>query len=240
MTTKSKTKKTTARKGSARKKTGESLVLQRTAAARQHTDYTLDSRPGFNYELAARITLILTDDTPNSTLVAIRQAVNDLARTTGIDAAYPTVVCETVPAMIAAIASGETHDYEDGTAEEMRARLLELVGRAEAGEVLPATDEPEEPHTNKHTDIPMQEINEQAAAELAEEISGGADNYDPERKALIRLVCGIAAIKDEEYRHGVAADVARIIFLNLSSIEKEVGHFVARLYAEDEQKGGTC
>jgi hypothetical protein len=40
--------------------------------------------------------------------------------------------------MLAAIASGETFNFENETAEGNRAELLALVARAEAGEVLPA------------------------------------------------------------------------------------------------------
>jgi hypothetical protein len=229
------TKKRTTRKRSANKKTGESLVLQRTAQARQHAEYTLDEGAGFDYELAARITLILTNgDTPDTTLEAIRRAIICLAATTGVNAAYPTVVCETIPAMLAAIASGETFDFENETAEGNRAELLALVARAEAGEVLPVPDEPKQ-----RAEFPMKAINEKEAMDLADEITLGADDSDRERKFLIRLVCGIAAIKDEEQRHGMAADVARVTFLNLTSIEKEVSHFVERLNAEDEQKGGA-
>jgi hypothetical protein len=237
MTTKSKTKKTTSRKGSATRRDSE--AVQRYKQARKDAEHSIDAAGEDSpHYTAGRITLLLTDEeTALSTSSAIQRAIEDLAELTGISVSHPTVVCETYPAMLAAVNSGEVWNSTTGeTAKARHTRLLKLLTRAEDGEVL---DAPEEPHTNKHTDIPMQEIDEDEAAELAEEISGGADDYDPERKALIRLVCGIAAIKDEEYRHGVAADVARIIFLNLSSIEKEVGHFVARLYAEDEQKGGA-
>jgi hypothetical protein len=143
-------KVTTPRKPRATEKTTSSGVAERTAAARKHAAYTLESQPGFDYELAARITLILTDDkTPDSTLAAIRQAVNDLAATTGVDVAYPTVVSETVPAMLTAIADGETFNFEGSSAEEMRDRLLVLVGRADAGEELP---EPNSPKTKPPLD----------------------------------------------------------------------------------------
>jgi hypothetical protein len=236
MTIKSKTKKATPRKRNATKQAGESLVLQRTAQARQYAEYTLDEGAGFDYELAARITLLLTDDaTPDTTLEAIRRAIICLAATTGINAAYPTVVCETIPAMLAAIASGETFNFENETAEGNRAELLALVARAEAGEVLPAPAEA----TSQRAEFPMKPIDDDEARELADYITGGADDYDRERKYLVRLVCGIAGIKDEQRRHEAAADAVHAVFLNLTNIYAEVGHFVERLYAEDKQKGGA-
>jgi hypothetical protein len=234
MTAKSKTKKKATRKGSAAK--DESAAVAREREARGHAKYTLESQPGADHELAARITLFLTDEAASvRSQQAIRQAVAALAIPTGITVTHPTVICESVPAILAAIESGETWQVSGkDVAEERKAELLDLLERAEAGEVLPVPDEPKQ-----RVDFPMKAINEKEAMDLADEITLGADDYDRERKFLIRLVCGIAAIKDEEQRHGIAADVARVIFLNLTSIEKEVGHFVERLNAEDEQKGGA-
>lgn len=141
-TRKKSTTKSTKKRATKKAGDEQSLAVQRMEAARQHAEYTLESQPGADYELAARITLLLTDEkTELSTEKAIERAISNLATTTGVDVTYPTVICETIPAMMAALASGETFSFGDETPEGYHAHLLELLARAEAGEALPDPDE---------------------------------------------------------------------------------------------------
>jgi hypothetical protein len=144
MTPKSKTKKATSRKGSAGKK---SAAVERYNTARENAQNAVEmAGEGSYHETAGRITLVLMDArTAPSTRCAIEQALEELAELTGVGITHPTVVCETYPTMEAAVSSGETWEskQQGESAEERLANLLDLLSRAEAGEVLPDPDETE-------------------------------------------------------------------------------------------------
>jgi hypothetical protein len=88
----------------------------------------------------------------------------------------------------------------------------------------------------QHTEIPMQPIEDDEARELGRTLSDIGIG-DDDRKNLIRLVCGIAAIDNPVTRQEVAAEAVYSIYLNLEHIFNEVGGYVARVY-EEAQKGG--
>lgn len=137
-------KNTTSRMGRATQQAGvtPSAANQRLAAARQHARRTLKADRS---DTAARVTMILTNfDADDETREVVRQAVADLADLTLIDATHPTVIRESMPTMIAAIESDETVLGEE-TAEQAHKRLLDLLDRAERGEVLSATTTAKEP-----------------------------------------------------------------------------------------------
>lgn len=91
--------------------------------------------------------------------------------------------------------------------------------------------------TKQHTEIPMQPISYSEARELGHSLTDiGIDDRD--RKMLITLICGIAAIGNETTRQEVAAEAVHAIYLNLDGIFTEVGAFVACVYTET-QKGDT-
>jgi hypothetical protein len=88
----------------------------------------------------------------------------------------------------------------------------------------------------QHTEIPMLPISDSEARDLGHSLTDiGVSDRD--RKDLITLICGIAAIDDEHARQEAAAEAVQAIYLNLDSIFDEAGGFVARIYSE-ARKGG--
>jgi hypothetical protein len=86
---------------------------------------------------------------------------------------------------------------------------------------------------SQHTEIPMRPISESDARSIASNLTNiGIDDGD--RKDLILLICGIAAINNPITRQEVAADAIHAIYLNLDGIFAEAGRFVAGIYAEDD------
>lgn len=84
---------------------------------------------------------------------------------------------------------------------------------------------------NQHTEIPMQPIEDSEAQEIADALTGIGIS-DRDRKNLITLICGIAAIDNEVTRQEVAAEAVHAIYLNLDAIYHETGAFVAGIYAK--------
>jgi hypothetical protein len=86
----------------------------------------------------------------------------------------------------------------------------------------------------QHTKIPMQPISDNDARDIADDLTNiGISDHD--RKKLIELICGIAAIDDPVIRQEVTADAVRAIYLNLDGFEAEAGAFVERIYAEQKE-----
>ncbi len=87
----------------------------------------------------------------------------------------------------------------------------------------------------QHTKIPMRPISDDDARRIADDLTSmGVDDRD--RKNLIGLICGIAAIDDSLTRQEVTEWAVRAIYLNLDGFSDEVGSFVACIYAEDEAR----
>jgi hypothetical protein len=91
--------------------------------------------------------------------------------------------------------------------------------------------------SNRYTEIPMQPIDHNEARSLGNNLTdiGISDN---DRKDLIMLICGIAAIDNPINREEVAAEAVHAIYLNLDGIFHETGAFVARIY-KARRKGGV-
>jgi hypothetical protein len=90
--------------------------------------------------------------------------------------------------------------------------------------------------TKQHTKIPMQPIEDREAHELGHSLTDIGIS-DRDRKDLITLVCGIAAIDNQVTRQEIAAEAVHAIYLNLDEIYHETGTFVARIYAETQEGG---
>jgi hypothetical protein len=90
----------------------------------------------------------------------------------------------------------------------------------------------------QHTPINMRPISQDDARYIADELTSiGIDDRD--RKSLIVLICGIAAIDNPIRRQEVAEMAVNAIYMNHDGLFHEVGRFVAGIYAEeDQQKGG--
>jgi len=90
----------------------------------------------------------------------------------------------------------------------------------------------------QHTPINMRPISQDDARHIADELTSiGIDDRD--RKSLIVLICGIAAIDNPIRRQEVAEMAVNAIYMNHDGLFHEVGRFVAGIYAEeDQQKGG--
>jgi len=85
----------------------------------------------------------------------------------------------------------------------------------------------------QHTKIPMQPISDEDARHIADDLTSiGIDDRD--RKNLITLLCGIAAIENPVTRQEVTEDAVRAIYLNLDGLSGEVGAFVSRIYVSDD------
>lgn len=87
----------------------------------------------------------------------------------------------------------------------------------------------------QHTEIPMRPIGDLEARDLGHSLTDIGIS-DRDRKDLITLICGIAAIENPVTRQEVAAEAVHAIYLNLDGIFHEAGAFVSRIYAES-QKG---
>lgn len=86
----------------------------------------------------------------------------------------------------------------------------------------------------QHTEIPMRPIEDDEARELGHNLTDIGIS-DRDRKNLITLICGIAAINNQVTRQEVAAEAIHAIYLNLDGIYRETGAFVARIYAENQE-----